>query len=83
MKPSIAVLLALIVGLVVIRSASADPVVYTLYAETTGTLGPQAFSEAHVTIVFKGDTRDVTMHVELGAIVYRLERGEAKLKLTA
>jgi hypothetical protein len=82
MKASIAVLFTLTMGLVVIGSASADPVVYTLYAETTGTLGSKAFSEAPVTIVFKGDTRDVTMHVEQGAVVYRLERGEAKLKLT-
>jgi len=82
MKLSIAVLLTLIMGLVVTGSASAEPVVYTLYAETTGTLGSQAFSEAPITIVFKGDTRDVTMHVEQGAVVYRLERGAAKLKLT-
>jgi hypothetical protein len=82
MRPFIAVLLALTMGLVVIGSASADPVVYTLYAETTGSLGSQAFSEAPVSIVFKGDTQDVTMHLEQGAVVYRLERGEATLKLT-
>ena len=82
MKQVIAVGFALAFGLAVSGSARADPVVYTLYAVTDGKLGSQTFSQAQVTIAFRGDTRNVVMETMTpGAVVYRNSRGEATVTL--
>ena len=64
------------------RRAAATPVVYTLYAVTDGKLGSQTFSQAQVTITFRGNTSNVTTEQGQGAVVYRNDQGEATVTLT-
>ena len=82
MKQIIAVGFALVFGLAANGSARAASVVYTLYAVTDGKLGSQTFSQAQVTITFRGDTNNVTTEKGQGAVVYRNDQGEATVTLT-
>jgi hypothetical protein len=81
MKQLVIVRIALAVIFIITGIARADPVVYTLYAVTAGRLGSQTFSQTEVVITFKGDTRNVAIENESGAVVYRNNQGEATVTL--
>ena len=82
MKQIIAIGFALVLGLAAHGSARAAPVVYALYAVTDGKLGSQTFSQAQVTVTFKGDTTHVTTEQGQDAVVYRNDHGDATVTLT-
>ena len=64
-------------------SARADPVVFTAYTVTDGTLGSLNFSDAPVTITFRGDTGDISMAESGGVVVqYRIDLGHATVAVT-
>jgi hypothetical protein len=82
MKPLIAIVLSLVSIFLIHESASADPVVYKLYAVTDGKLGARQFSQAEITISFRGNTRNVSIQTQPGgAIVYQNNRGKATVTL--
>jgi hypothetical protein len=53
--PTVALVLA------VVTQAGAEPITYTFQAVATGTLGQTAYTNALVTLTFKGDTNDVVL----------------------
>jgi len=63
--------------------ARADPVVFTAYTVTDGSLGSLNFSDAPVTITFRGDTGDIST-TESGGVVqqYRIDIGHATVAVT-
>jgi len=57
--------------------ACAEPVVYTAYVVTDGQLGSLKFSDAPVTMTFRGDASDVTKTTSGGVVKYRIDEGHA------
>jgi hypothetical protein len=69
-------------GLAASESARAEPVVYTLYTVTDGSLNSVPFSEARVTITLRSDTRYVEMDTSQGPTVYKNAHGTASVAIT-
>src|SRR5271165_7003231 len=63
--------------LAICGNANAAPVVYTAHVVTDGQLGTLKFSDAPVTITFRGDTSDVSMNTSGGVVTYRIDQGYA------
>lgn len=64
-------------ALAICGDASAAPVVYTAHVVTDGELGSLKFSDAPLTITFRGDTSDVSMNTSGGVVQYRIDHGHA------
>jgi hypothetical protein len=73
---------ALACGLSVSDVTYADPVVYTLYTVSDGMLGAESFTEAKLTITFRGDTRNIQTATVNGATVYTNHIGTATVAVT-
>jgi hypothetical protein len=63
-------------------AASAASIVYTAYVVTDGQLGGQKFSDAQVTLQFRGDSEDAVTTTENGTTVYRNDEGRAMVIIT-
>lgn len=75
---SIAVMLALLVGLGYPAGIAAAPITYTEQAVATGSLGGTGFSDAAVALTFVGDTSNVF----LDSGIWRNEIGTATVTVT-
>jgi hypothetical protein len=62
--------------------ARAEPIVYTGYGVADGTIGSWTFTQAQVTLQFRGDTRNTYTAPELGGNAYRNDVGFATIVIT-
>ena len=82
MKASALIVFAFTLGLAAANAAWSRPVVYTARTVASGRLGSVDFTDARITISFRGDTRNVQTAMVNGAVLYTNAQGFATLSIT-